>query len=143
MAFKCAPLALISLILILIQLNSSNCARLNAALKPVKNSASDVEDVPPIEVLDLQEAECLEANADDERCLYRAAEDVEMSPSTSLEELRFAKLVAAYFNLLEREGGLASKLKKVRDLGGLGPKKNIQKKLEKQKTLKDFFALRF
>lgn len=122
MAFRCIHLALIGLIIILLQLNSGECARL------------------PIDVIEEQQIECTEANWDEERCAnYRLLIDDGQQQLSAENQLRYSKLVANLLDLID--SGLIAKPLRPRET-----KKsiqNIQKKLEKQKTLKDFFNLRY
>lgn len=133
MAFKCVTLVLIGLAVVLFQLNEIiECSRFNGIKSKNMATTSDPDETAQMDMVDVQEIDC--SNSDDERCMIRLNEEAD-----SLENMRYAKLLAAYLELLD--SGLLPKLKKARDVNL--PLKSVQKKLEKQKTLKDFFALRF
>lgn len=142
---KRIPFALLGLALVLVQMNSISCARLNTGNH---NKLANVDsDLAHMDVIDVQDIDCSDLNAaDDERCNYKSGGGSEDGGElSSADSLRYAKFLGAYLDLLEN-GGLMGKqrMMRVREAHeNSGGKKTIQKKLEKQKTLKDFFALRF
>ena len=141
---KRIPFALLGLALVLVQMNSISCARLNTGNH---NKLVNVDsDLAHMDVIDVQDIDCSDLNvAEDERCNYKSGGGGEDGGElSSADSLRYAKFLGAYLDLLENGGVMGKqRMMRVRETANGGGKKTIQKKLEKQKTLKDFFALRF